>query len=203
MNHEKIIIILLVVVMILAVLVGVTVLQPMFSKEPCCLKISDRTLYEGDDFYVKLMDGQENPISDGKINIKVSQNGNEIINKDFAVNDSGIAKFTLDEKGTYKVDCSFSGDNQYASNFTSKNLTVHKASTKSISSKQTSNFNSVSGLSNDGYSYFPDYGPDVDSLGVTKEYAKHNNWHYIPQTIDGRDAGVYVPYDSKAGCYHT
>ena len=52
MNHEKIIIVLLVVVMILAVFVGVTVLQPMFSKEPCCLKISDRTLYEGDEFYV-------------------------------------------------------------------------------------------------------------------------------------------------------
>lgn len=203
MNHEKIIIVLLVVIMVLAVFVGVSVLQPMFAKEPCSLKISDRTLYEGDEFYVKLMDGQGNPIPDGKINIKVSQNGKEIINKDVVSNDSGIANLILDEKGTYKVDCSFNGDEKYASNFTSKNLTVHKASTKSVSSKKTNNFNSVSGLSSDGYSYYPDYGPEVDTMGVTKEYAKRNNWHYIPQTIDGVDAGVYVPYDSKAGCYHT
>ena len=72
-----------------------------------------------------------------------------------------------------------------------------------VVNKQKSNDNSTSGLSEDGYSYYPSSGPAVDSAGKTRDYAIANNWHYILQTIDGKDAGVYVPYDSKAGCYHT
>ena len=109
----------------------------------------------------------------------------------------------MEEKGKYSVECKFNGNGQYSSSSAQGNVSVKKATTEEISEEKTSNYDSVSGLSDDGYSYYPDSGPAVDSVGQTREYAKANNMRYIPQTIDGMDAGVYAPYDSKAGCYHT
>ena len=43
---------------------------------------------------------------------------------------------------------------------------------------------------------------EVDSRGVTREYASAHNMRYIPQTIDGVDCGMYVPPDQN-GVYHT
>ena len=101
------------------------------------------------------------------------------------------------------MECKFDGNSQYSSVSMSDNVTVEKATTEVVNEDKTNNYDSVSGLSDDGYSYYPSSGPAVDSRGYTRENAIANNWHYIPQTIDGQDAGVYVPYDSKAGSYHT
>ena len=51
-------------------------------------------------------------------------------------------------------------------------------------------------------------------MSIVKGYSRKSNTTYFYEqemrwnpetgrTIDGRDAGVYVPYDSKARCYHT
>ena len=60
----------------------------------------------------------------------------------------------------------------------------------------------IDGLSEDGYSFYPTCSamPDVDSHGITREYAIEHNMHYIQGS--GDNPGGYVSYDSINGCYH-
>jgi hypothetical protein len=87
-------------------------------------------------------------------------------------------------------------NSKYKESSISKQISINPVQTTTQSSQS-------SGLSEDGYSYYPQSGPAVDTMGITREYAIANNMHYIPGRIDGVDVGVYVPYDAKAGCYHT
>lgn len=167
------------------------------------MAIADKKLATGDSLVVVLTDGHGVAIPNETINIKLKDKDRIIIDEDIATDSKGKAKFKMDEKGKYSVECSFDGNGQFASSSTAGKITVKKATTTVVNEDKTSNYDSVSGLSDDGYSYYPEYGPSVDSLGQSREYAIANNMHYIPQTIDGMDAGIYVPYDSKAGCYHT
>ena len=60
----------------------------------------------------------------------------------------------------------------------------------------------IDGLSDDGYSFYPTdpHMPDVDSHGITREYAIAHNMHYIQG--DGDWSGGYVNYDAVNKCYH-
>lgn len=202
MENKNIIIILLVIIVILAAAVGVVLSQQM-AKEKSNLKIADKSIYIGDALVVKLTDINGNPISNETIKIKLTDKSGSTTDNEIKTNSKGIAKLKMNEKGKYSVECIFNGNGQYSSSSASGNISVEKATTKVVNEEKTSNYDSVSGLSGDGYSYYPSSGPAVDSRGYTREYAIANNMHYIPQTIDGQDAGLYVPYDSKAGSYHT
>ena len=202
MENKNIIIILLVIIVILAAAIGVVLSQQM-TKEKSNLKIADKSLNVGDSLVVKLTDINGNPISNETVKIKIKDKSGSTTEKGIKTNSKGQAKFKMTEKGKYSVECKFDGNGKYSSSSVSGNVSVKEATTKVVNNEKTSKGNSASGLSGDGYSYYPSSGPAVDSMGKTREYAIANNWHYIPQTIDGRDAGVYVPYDSKAGCYHT
>ncbi len=202
MENKNIILILVVIVVILAVAVGVMASQQM-AKEKSNLKIADKSINVGDALVFKLTDNNGNPISNETIKIKLIDKKGLTTDKEIKTNSKGQAKFKMTEKGKYSVECTFNGNGKYSSSSDSGNVSVNEATTKVVNNQKTSNSNSASGLSEDGYSYYPNSGPAVDSMGKTREYAIANNWHYIPQTIDGKDAGVYVPYDAKAGCYHT
>ena len=202
MENKNIIIILIVIIIVLAAALGVMFSQQM-TKEKSNLTIADKKINVGDSLVVKLTDSNGNPISNETINIKLTDESGKSINKDIKTNSKGKAKYKMDEKGKYSVECKFNGNGQYASSSVLGNVSVKKATTNLVGEDKTSNYDSVSGLSEDGYSYDPNSGPAVDSMGQTREQAIANNMHYIPQTIDGQDAGVYVPYDPKAGCYHT
>ena len=201
MEDNKIIIILLCVI-IAILLVGVVVFSQV-AKEDSNLSIADKKLNVGDSLVVKLTDSSGKAIANQTVNVKLTDKDGTVMDEDITTDSKGKAKFKMEENGKYSVECKFDGNGQYASSSTAGNITVKKATTKEISDEKTSNYDSVSGLSSDGYSYYPQSGPKVDSMGQSREYAIANNMHYIPQTIDGMDAGVYVPYDSKAGCYHT
>ena len=201
MEDNKIIIILLCV--IIAVLVIGVVVFSQVTKEDSNLSIADKKLTVGDSLVVKLTDSKGKTIANQTVKVKLTDEDGTVIDEDITTNAKGSAKFKMEEKGKYSVECKFDGNGQYASSSTAGNISVKKATTKEVSEEKTSNYNSVSGLSSDGYSYYPENGPKVDSMGQSREYAIANNMHYIPQTIDGMDAGIYVPYDSKAGCYHT
>ncbi|WP_405306112.1 Ig-like domain-containing protein [Methanobrevibacter sp.] len=201
MDNNKIIIILLCVI-IAILIVGVAVFSEM-AKEDSNLAIADKKINVGDSLVVKLTDSKGNAIAGQTINIKIKDKDGTVIDEDITTNSKGKATFKMEETGKYSVECKFNGNGQYSSSSAQGNVSVKKATTEEISEEKTSNYDSVSGLSDDGYSYYPDSGPAVDSVGQTREYAKANNMRYIPQTIDGMDAGVYAPYDSKAGCYHT
>ena len=181
------------------------IVSQQMAKEESNLKIADKKVNAGDSLVVKLTDSNGNPISNETINIKLTDKDGKTVNKDIKTNSKGKAKYNMDKKGKYLVECKFNGNDQYASSSVMENVTVNKATTNLISEDKTDNSGSGSGsgLSGDGYSYDASSGPAVDSRGLTREQAIANNMHYIPQTIDGQDAGVYVPYDSKAGSYHT
>ena len=201
MDNNRIIIILLCV--IIAILVVGVVVFSQSSKEDSNLAIADKKISAGDSLAVKLTDSNGKAIANQTVNVKLTDKDGTGIDEDITTDSNGNAKFKMKDEGKYSVKCGFDGNGQYASSSTAGNISVKKATTKEINDEKTSNYDSVSGLSSDGYSYYPQSGPKVDSMGQSREYAIANNMHYIPQTIDGMDAGVYVPYDSKAGCYHT
>ena len=201
MENRNIILIMIVIIVVLAAAVGV--MSQQMAKEKSNLKIADKSINVGDALVFKLTDNNGNPISNETIKIKLIDKKGLTTDKEIKTNSKGQAKFKMAEKGKYSVECTFNGNGKYSSSSDSGNVSVNEATTKVVNNQKTSNSNSASGLSEDGYSYYPNSGPAVDSMGKTREYAIANNWHYIPQTIDGRDAGVYVPYDAKAGCYHT
>ncbi|MDD6776984.1 MAG: hypothetical protein PUD86_06800 [Methanobacteriaceae archaeon] len=202
MNKQKSIIVVLSVIIVILIICVAMFALPTF-KEESKLAIVDKTIDEGGKLVVVLTDTHGIGLPDATINIKLTDEDGITIEEDVTTNDKGKAKLKVEEKGKYSVECTFDGKGKYAASSLSDNIKVKKVSTKTVSEKKTSNFDSVSGLSEDGYSYYPEYGPAVDSLGTTREDAIANNWHYIPQTIDGQNAGLYVPYDSNAGCYHT
>ena len=197
MESKNIIIILIVIIVVLAAAVGVLFSQQM-AKEKSNLKISDKSINVGDALVVVLTDNQGNPIANETINIKLTDKDGVSIDEKIKTNSKGKAKFKMEEKGKYSVECKFNGNDKYASTSIADNITVKKATTKTVSQKQTSTDTSSSNSAADD-----SFGPAVDSQGVTREEAKAKNMKYIAQTIDGQDAGVYVPYDPKAGCYHT
>ncbi|MEE1335890.1 Ig-like domain repeat protein, partial [Methanobrevibacter sp.] len=190
MDSNKIIIILLGVI-IAILIVGVLVFSEM-AKEDTNLAIADNKINVGDSLVVKLTDSKGGAIASQTISIKIKDKDGTVIDKDITTNSKGNAKFKMEKTGKYSVECKFNGNGQYSSSSAEGNLSVKKATTKEVNEVKTSNYDSVSGKSDDGYSYYPDSGPAVDSAGQTREYAKANNMHYIPQTIDGRDAGIYV-----------
>lgn len=200
MENKNIIIILLVIILVLAAALGVMFFQQM-TKEKSDLAIADKTINAGDSLVVKLTDSNGNPISNETINIKLIDKDGKSINKDIKTNSKGKAKFKIEEKGKYSVECKFDGNNQYASTSITDNITVKKATTEVVSEEQTSTDTSSSKYSSDG-SIYPEYGPSVDSEGVTREQAVANNMHYREVTIDGEQVGVYVRYDPNAGTYH-
>lgn len=202
MENQKIIIVLLcIIIALLAIMV--VMFSPSLAKEDSKLAIENTTINEGDSLVVLLTDNQGVSISDETVNIKLTDEDGATIDEDVTTDSKGKAKLKVEKSGKYSVECTFNGEGKYSGCSLSGSIEVKKATTEIVSEGKTSNFDSVSGLSEDGYSYYPEYGPAVDSLGTTREYAIANNWHYIPQTIDGMNAGSYVPYDSVNGCYHT
>ena len=143
MENQKIIIILLVI--IIAILaVGVVMFSPFAAKEDSNLSIDDKKINEGDLFSVTLTDSNGSAISNATVNIKLTDEDGTLIDKNITTNDNGKAKFKMKEKGKYSVECSFNGDDKFASSSTAGNLTVKKVKTESIS-KETSTSTDSSG----------------------------------------------------------
>lgn len=202
MENENVIVLLVIIIVILAVVVGLMASKSL-AKEDSRLEIENKKIGLGDSMLFRLTDSTGNPISNQTVHIRCTDKDGISVEGDVATNIEGKAKFKVDEIGNYSVECGFGGNDKYASSSVKGNVEVEKLTTEVVSQEKTNNYDSVSGLSADGYSYYPESGPAVDSMGMTREEAVSKNWHYIPQTIDGQDAGVYVPYDSKANCYHT
>ena len=199
MDNDKTIIGLLGVIIIM-LLIGILILSPIFSKEDCRLEVvSMDCLNVGDNFAISLTDTKGNPISGEGITFTFKDSNGAVTTKQATTDASGNAQVGLDDLpvGGYGVNCSVLENSKYKqSSPTSKQISINQAQTTT----QTSQSN---GLSEDGYSYYSQYGPAVDSMGITREYAIAHNMHYISMKIDGEVVGTYVPYDAKAGCYHT
>ena len=172
MENKNIIIILIVIIVVLAATVGVLFFQQM-AKEKSNLKIADKSINIGDAMVVVLTDTQGNPITNETINIKLTDKDGVTIDEKIKTNSKGKAKFKMEEKGKYSVECKFDGNDKYSSTSIADNITVKKATTETISQKQTSSDTSSSSSASDD-----SFGPPVDSQGVTREEAKANNIKY-------------------------
>lgn len=194
MGNDKIIIILLAVIVVM-ILIGFLAFNP-FKQECNISVVSMDSLTVGDQFLVFVSDSNSNPASNAQISISFVGSNGAVSTKQLTTDASGNAALSLSDlpAGAYNVTCKVLGDNNYRESSVSKQIAVNEVQTQ---------VSQPTGLSDDGYSYYPQSGPAVDSRGVTREYAMAHNMHYISQRIDGMDAGVYVRYDSKAGSYHT
>ena len=195
------------------IIIAAIVFSFVFSPSSDAHNTSIQVLNKGDlgsnsTIYVKLTDSQGNPISNQTINIKLIYKNGTAIDKKTATNSKGKAKFTMEENGKYSVECRFDGNDKYASSSITDNITVEKATTKVVSEEQTSTTTHASKNAPDGGIY-PEYGPEVDSQGITREYAIAHDMHYIEMRVDGDRPGEYVTVggytarDPNNGLYHT
>ncbi|MBO6123842.1 MAG: Ig-like domain-containing protein [Methanobrevibacter sp.] len=143
MENQKIIIALLVVI-IAIIIVGFVILSPFSAKEDSNLAITDTKINEGDSLVVVLTDSKGNAITNETVNIKITDNEGTITDKSITTNSKGKAKFEMKEKGKYSIECTYDGNDKYASSSTAGNLTVKKVQTKSISQETSSSSSSSS-----------------------------------------------------------
>lgn len=200
MENKNIILILIVIIVVLAAVLGVVFSE--MSKEKSNLNIADKKIIAGDSVVFVLTDSHGNSISNQTIKIKLTDKDGKAIDNEIMTNSKGKAKFKMEEMGNYSVECKFDGNGQYSSAFMSYNVTVEKATTEVVNGKQTSTTTHSSKYAPNGGIY-PEYGPEVDSYGKTREYAIANDMHYLELTIDGKTVGGYTAIDPNTGTYHT
>ena len=199
MNKEKsIIIVLCIIIVILIVCVAMFTL-PMF-KEESKLAIADKTINEGGKLVVVLTDAHGIGLPNATINIKLTDQDGITIDEDVTTNDKGKAKLNVEEKGKYSVECTFKGEGKYAASSLSDNIKVKKPTTEVVKEEQTTTHTSKYAPNGGMY---PEYGPEVDSQGITREYAIAHDMHYIEMEIDGKTVGGYTAVDPNTGTYHT
>ena len=200
MENKNIIIGLIVIIAILLIAFGVVFFE--MSKEKPKLAIADKTINVGDSLVIVLKDSQGNPIANETINIKLMGKDGKTINEDITTNSNGKAKFKMEEKGKYNITCAYGGNGRYSSTSITDKIKVEKATTQLVSEEQTSTTTHSSKYAPNGGIY-PEYGPEVDEHGITREYAIQHNMHYIEMKIDGRTVGGYTAIDPNTGYYHT
>lgn len=208
MQKDQKIIIALSCVIIAILIVGILMLSPLMAKEDCKLTVEDKTIYSGDSLVIQLKDNNEKPISNETVHIKLKDKKNNVIEKDVKTNSKGKAKLKVKNKGEYSIECTFDGNDKFKACSLESNLDVKNGKTKVLNEEQTSTVTHTTKYAPNGGIY-PEYGPEVDTQGITREYAIANDMHYIEMTVDGDrpgeyvTVGGYVAYDPAAGCYHT
>lgn len=176
MENRNIIIILVVIIVILAAAIGVMLLNPANSKEPCKIKItSDKEQNEGGELAIKLIGLNKTPISKEAVNIKISdKSGKVVVDEVVKTNSKGKAKLDLNlKKGNYVVNVTFDGNDNYTGNNTSQKLKIKEAVTEAISSSTQSSSSTkydINNLppSNDPYPETKRYF--IDEYHVKQEY---------------------------------
>ena len=186
MENRNIIIILVAIIIVLAVVAGTMFLQSENTKNPSKVKItSDKEQYEGGKLKIQLTDLNKTPISKEIVNITITNKKGKVVVDDVVKTDSkGKAKLDLDlKKGKY--------ENYTATNTTQK-LTIKEKVVKTKQIESSDNSNNGDTLE----------GPEVDSLGITKQQAMRL------EQVSGEDvkydpeSKMYVQYDPKYGVYH-
>jgi hypothetical protein len=116
-----------VVIVILAAAIGFILFNPTNAKEPTKIKItSDKEQYEGGKLKIKLTDLNKTPISKEIVNITVTNKKGKVVVDDVVKTDSkGKAKLDLNlKKGKYKVNVTYSGNENYTGNNTTQKLKI-------------------------------------------------------------------------------
>ena len=119
---------------------------------------SNSTLYEGDSIKVKLTDLNGTAIVNQTINITITDGDNACSYYSVVTNEKGVGKLKLDKDvGNYTVNCTYTGNDIYAGNNTTKKITIEEevveAEPVSYSSSDSSYSSSSSSSSSSRYEY--------------------------------------------------
>ena len=186
MESKNIIIVLIVIIVILAVMIGITVLHPFDSKEPSKVKItSNKTLTEGDNLTLQLTDLNKTALSKQKVNVTVKDSkGKVVLNKTVKTNDKGKAKLDPElKKGKYNVTVSYGGNENYAGNNTTQNLTIKEKVVEAQQSPSSSNGGSSEfsdWYDSEGHHHYYENGQEY----VGDPNAQHftiDKWNYVSE----------------------
>ena len=194
MENRNIIIILVVIIVILAAAIGVMLLNPANSKEPCKIKItSDKEQNEGEELAIKLIGLNKTPISNETVNIKIAdKSGKVVVDEAVKTNSKGKAKLDLDlKKGDYVVNVTFDGNENYTGNNTSQKLKIKEAVTEAVMSQSSDSGSSSQDSQREEYQITPDgWNPrehevSRESIGDGKERVHYDDNYFTVVDQDG------------------
>ncbi len=195
MDQNKIIILALVIV-ITILAVGLFSMVHNAKQDTIIIIDGNSTIHQGDTIDIVLKDSNNTPISNKILNVTVGRN-NESNNYLINTNDQGIAKLKINEsEGNYTINCTFSGDDKYNANTSSKKISVEILQAVRLSASPDSSSSTADSE--------PEYGSDsyVDKWDESEKSG--SNWAYLhDQPVKSEGGHEYKRmYDEDTGkCY--
>lgn len=160
MKSKFIIIVLLIIaVIVLACLMGPLIFNSYQNQrqESELAITSNITIYQEDNFTVRLSDTSGNPISGEQVNVRMF---NETVSFDYSLttDSDGVAVLGLEDKdfGKYTVNCTFNGNGQFKPSNTIQRIEVIQKVIEApvyLNQPLNSYYNNTTSFENDSYSY--------------------------------------------------
>ena len=184
MENKKIIIVLIVIIVILTAAIGFTMFNPTHAKQPTKINITSKnTLTEGDNLSLQLTDLNKTALSKQKVNITVKDSkGKVVLNKTVKTNSKGKVNLGLDlKKGKYNVTVSYSGNENYTGNNTTRELTIKEKVVEAQQTSSSSNSGSSGWTDSRGAYHFykngQEYVGDPNAQHMTIEMSEYVREH--------------------------
>ena len=172
MDHEKIIIILaIIIIAILAA--GIVVLNPFAAKVETAISItSSQELTEGDSFSISLTDINSRPVSGALIQINITDLNGSTTQKSVTTDASGNGVIALGDlaSGQYMINVSYDGNSSLKSSFASQNININPKVVQSVSTESASQS-----------SIHPGFTPSYKEGSLTYGY-KGDRWGFVSPT---------------------
>lgn len=166
------------------------------------LKLQVNEQYEGKEISIKLTDLNGMPVSKEIVNIIITNNKGKIVVDDvLKTNSKGKAKLDLDlKKGTYQVNVTYNGNENYTGNTSTQKLTI-KEETKKTTEVNSVDFNQYS-------EYSPNFGyyKTIETHDEMALIETSNGNYYIfagdgAYTYGGRDSQGVIQFGEFVGDY--
>lgn len=172
MDHDKIIIILaIIIIAILAA--GIVVLNPFAAKvETAISVISSQELTEGDSFSISLTDINSRPLSGALIQINITDLNGSTTQKSVTTDASGNGVIALGDlaSGQYMINVSYDGNSSFKSSFASQNININPKVVQSVSTESAAQS-----------SIHPGFTPSYKEGPLTYGY-KGDRWGFVSPT---------------------
>ena len=191
-NKNKLIIIALIAI-ILALLVGIFVSMPNFSKTDSQLEIiGNDTLAEGSNLQIKLTDANGTGLSNQTVKITFTDKDNSTSDYSVVTNDEGVGELKIDKTaGEYDINVAYDGNDGYNDCNATKKITIEKEEPTSSSSDSTSS--SPRYINDEGGTYDTSTGKYVGGQHDwrTKEQVEQYNHDIVEEEkADKREHGM-------------
>lgn len=195
MNHNKIIIA-LVVVLVVIVAAGIVLLNPGHAKIDSRVNIiSNSTLNDGDNLTIKLVDSNNTPIANQRVNITLINANGEKNPQEVNTDTNGEGNIQLKDlaAGNYTVNVNYDGNDNYTSCNTTQNLQIKEKISSSISTTSSAPAKSSNNIDDN---YVRDSNGNImyAHVDVGGDVPMTKNGHYIYKDTDepGSPSGYWV-----------